>query len=125
MSCRQPAMAGRSLGLALKLCMRADPLLCGSLIERQMAGSQIRLEISGRQRLGVEVTLRLLTPFLQQKGSLCGSLDPLRNDFETEIVCHRNQRAHDCGIAGVVGDLTYECTVDLDPGEWVAGQIAQ
>src|SRR5262249_24586281 len=122
---RQPAAAGRSPGLASKLCMRADPVLCGRLIKRQVAGPQIHLEISCRQGLGVEVTLRLLTLLLQQKGSLSGSLDPLRNDFETEIVRHRNQRAHDCGIAGVVGDLTYECTVDLDPGERVAGQIAQ
>ena len=52
-------------GRALKLQVAGERRLCGNLIIRQVPGLQMRLEISSRQRLGVEIALRLLALLLQ------------------------------------------------------------
>ena len=87
--------------------------------------AQIGLEFGGRQRLGIEVALRLLALLVQEERRLRGRLHALRDHFEAEIVRHRDQRAHDRGVAGVVGDLADEAAVDLDPRQREARQIAE
>src|SRR2546428_603264 len=62
---------------------------------------------------------------LEQELGLRAGLHAFGNHFETEVVRHRDQRPHNGGVAGVVGDLGHEAAVDLDPRQRKACEIAQ
>ncbi len=102
-------------GAAVELRLAADsPVGWRDGVDERMA-AQIGFEFGGRQRLGVEVALRLLALLIQEERGLRGRLHALGDHFKAEIVRHRDERTHDRGVAGIVGDLADEAAVDLDP----------
>ena len=62
---------------------------------------------------------------VEQERRLRLRLDPFGDHLEPEIVRHGDQRAHDGGVLGVVGDVAHEAAVDLDAREREAREIAQ
>ena len=126
---RIAAVSGRWGRCAEKLsrdgrALRPRPLAAGSHIWPRQAGdgavrlflsrlhhlqgeppfAKIAFEIGGRKRHRVEETLRLLAVLVQEKARLRFRLDAFGDDAEPEVVRHRDERAHDGGILGVIGD---------------------
>jgi hypothetical protein len=56
---------------------------------------------------------------------LCGRLDTLGNDFQAEVVRHRDQGSHDCGVIRAFSDLHDEAAIDLYPRQGKFEQVAQ
>src|SRR5215470_8949983 len=101
----------RTVRAARQVAVALQRLLCAVEMQREPASAQIGLELLSRKRLRIEKALGLLAALVEQERRLRAGLDPFRDHLEPEIVRHRDERADDRRILGIVGDLGDEDAV--------------